>query len=47
VVALQGGYQQQGHEDEKQCSHGSNYVPIQFVPRVAFLTMFVKFLPYW
>jgi hypothetical protein len=25
VVAIQGGNQQQGHEDEQNCCHGSNY----------------------
>jgi hypothetical protein len=25
VVAIQRGNQQQGHEDEKECCHGSNY----------------------
>ena len=39
VVALEGGYHQQGHEEEQKCRHGSNYLCGKLVPPVAFLTM--------
>jgi hypothetical protein len=47
VVAFQGCDQSQGHEYEEKCGHGSNYALKQFMPRVAFLTWYNKFLPYW
>ena len=40
VVPLEGGYHEQGHEEEQECGHGSNYVSGKLVPPVAFLTMF-------
>jgi hypothetical protein len=45
VVALQGCDEEQGHEDEEKYGHGSNYARNHFVPRVAFMTWFDKFLP--
>lgn len=47
VRALQSRDQQQGHEDEQESCHGSNYPLSQIEPRVALLTGFDKFLPYW
>ena len=47
VRALECGDQREGHEDEQESGHGSNYALYQIKPRVAFLTGYDNFLPYW
>jgi hypothetical protein len=47
VRALQGCNQQEGHGNEQEDGHGSNYALNNFAPLVAELSRYSKFLPYW